>query len=172
MAHRISALFTDPHRAEQAVGSLMRNGFDRSQVEVLSSEPLLDLKLPTSGHEEKTRMTGAAMFGGLVGAVAGFSLAAATFTWMSLPTGGMPIIPLGPSGLITFEVTALGAIFGTVLTLLVEGRLPRTITGTELALFEAVADGSVLVSVHCTTQAQALSASSVLQDAGAEKVDP
>lgn len=60
--------------------------------------------------ERNSRIPVFALTGGLIGAAAGVSLAVLTSAAMRLPTGGMPIIAWPTVGIVTFELTALGAI--------------------------------------------------------------
>jgi len=171
MARTVYAVFNNPYQAERAVSQLVSNGFDRQLVAVRSSEPFLDRRLPVSADEEKTRIPLFALLGGVVGAIAGFSLAAATFTWMNLPTGGMSIVPLGPTGIITFEVTALGAIFGTLLTLFSEAELiRRTREDLDPKLAEAVADGRVLICVQCPAEEWVATVRNLMKEMNAETI--
>ena len=171
MARTVYAVFKNPDQAEHAVNQLVSSGFDRQLITVRSPEPFLDRKLPAPADEEKTWIPFFALLGGGGGALAGFSLASATFTWMNLPTGGMPIVPLGPTGIITFEVTALGAILATLITLLVEAGLGwRGEKDHDPELAEDVADGSMLVCVRCLADEWAASVINLMEDMGAEKV--
>jgi hypothetical protein len=170
MAKTVYAVFENLDQTETALGQLVRKGFGRDQVEVQSSEPFLDRRLLVSADEQKTRVSWFIILGGMAGAAAGFSLAAATFTWMNLPTGGMPMIPFGPTGIVVFESTALGAIFGAILMLLVEGGLARR-AQTEAAEFASeIADGGLLVCVQCQTDDQVVVVSDLMKDLGAERV--
>ena len=66
-------------------------------------------------------------------------------TEMSWPidVGGLPIFAWWPNLIITFELTMLGAILATVITLVVAARL-----GRGSALYDAeVSDGKILVGV-------------------------
>jgi hypothetical protein len=75
-------------------------------------------------QERKSRIPWFALAGGLLGGVVGLSLAALTSLALRLPTGGMPIIAWPTVGIVTFELTALGAIMATLSRFLWEGSLP------------------------------------------------
>jgi hypothetical protein len=61
-----------------------------------------------------------------------------------LVTGGMPIVAWYPNLVIIFEMTMLGAIVTTVVSLLVAAKLPRF----SKSLYDpAVSDGKILVGV-------------------------
>jgi hypothetical protein len=172
MAMTVYAVFGDPDQAEAAVSQLVSKGIDQRLVSVRSSEPLLEHRLPTSADKEKTRIPTLALLGGIVGAAFGVLLSVATYQWMNLPTGGMPIIPYGPTGIVTFEITAMGAIFGAVITLMLETGLGldnRPMKEGEADLGEDVADGGVLVCVRCPSDDQAATLGNLMTEFGAEK---
>ena len=64
-----------------------------------------------------------------------------------LVTGGMPIVAWWPNIVITFELTMLGAILTTVVSMLVAARLP---SAKRLLYDPAVSDGKILVGVSLT----------------------
>ena len=68
-----------------------------------------------------------------------------------LRTSGMPIVATWPNAIVVFEMTMLGAIAATVVTLLVAARLPR-----RLPRFydTAISDGYILVGVAGATDSQ------------------
>ena len=81
-----------------------------------------------------------------------------------LPTGGMPIVPLPTSGIITFEGMAIGAILMTVGTVLFECGLPglRSVAGP---LDHHLADDHVLITVQCGEDASTVWADGALETA-------
>lgn len=173
MAGVVYALLDDPAHAERAVDRLLAAGFGREWITVRSSEPFLEWRLPAGGEEQKSRIPFFALLGGFLGGGVGFSLAALTSMTMNLVTGGMPIIAPGPTGIVTFELTALGAIFGTVISLIAETGLGRGLRSSDLDdldLARAVADGALLVSAHCPSEKEITQATTALQEVGAAVV--
>jgi hypothetical protein len=70
-----------------------------------------------------------------------------------LPTGNMPIVSWWPNLIVIFELTMLGAILATVITLLVAGGLVRR----RPALYDPeVTDGKILVGVENPSRAEDL----------------
>ena len=65
-----------------------------------------------------------AALGGLAGGLFGYWLTSFTQRAYVLPTGGMPIVPPWTNGIIIYELTMLGAILVTLVTLLRTTRLP------------------------------------------------
>ena len=95
-------------------------------------------------QDHKTVMPWIAALGGIVGGIAGFTFAAYTQAVYPIPTGGMPIVPFYADGVITYELTMLGAILATLITLLFTARLPQW----KRQLYDPeVTDGKILVGV-------------------------
>src|SRR6266516_4184600 len=64
--------------------------------------------------------------GGALGLVLGYLLASGTQRAWPLSTGGMPIVAMWPNIIIMFELTMLGAILATVISLFITTKLPTT----------------------------------------------
>ncbi len=62
--------------------------------------------------------------GGIIGFVAGFSLAIFTSVQWELIVGGKPVIALIPFVIVGFEGTILLAVFGNIIGLLTQMRIP------------------------------------------------
>ena len=143
----IHAAFASPSDARDALDRLAEAGTPAGDIEVRSSIPLHDVR--TSGPAPRTRVPLMAVLGGLLGGIAAFSLFSLSSLAYPLPTGGMAIVPLPPSGIITFEGIAIGAILCTVGTVLFEGRLLRR--GSEPGPLDVhLAAGNIIVSVRST----------------------
>jgi hypothetical protein len=123
----IYALFPDPNSAQDAFDALRHAGssmgIDTGRIVVVSSEPFEGHDF--SGEDEKTYMFPLAALGGIVGGVLGYWLASFTQTSYPLPTGGMPIVTSWTNGIVIYELTMLGAILTTLVTLLVTAGLPN-----------------------------------------------
>ena len=76
------------------------------------------LKLPGS------RVGWFTLTGGIIGFFCGFALAAFTATRWSMIVGGKPVVALVPFFIVGFEFTILFAVFGNVLGLISQARLP------------------------------------------------
>ena len=86
-----------------------------------------------------------AVLGGLLGLCFAYWLTTMTEKAWPLPTGGMPIVAMWPNLIIMFELTMLGGILATVITLLIVTSLLRrqpTLYDTE------VSDSEILVGVQ------------------------
>ena len=138
-------IFNDVESAARAVERLVRAGFTEAQITSLSSVPYPDGVLVRTNR--RTRFRWVALAGGCAGAVAGFSLAAGTAWLYPVQTGDKPIIALFPTGIVTYEVTMLFAMIGTIVGMFLEMRLPAL--GKRL-YDPAIAEGciGICLSIH------------------------
>jgi hypothetical protein len=89
-----------------------------------------------------------AIAGAVIGFLTAYFLTSVTQRAWEINTGGMPIVSNWTNIIILFEMTMLGAVLSTVLTLLATARLP----GTLPALYDpAISDGRILVGVANAT---------------------
>jgi hypothetical protein len=156
-------LFHDPESALEAAGQLKGAGFERPEI----MSPI-----PIHGVEDvlgpkKSVIKRFTLFGGIFGALAGFSLAAGTAVLYLHPTGGRPIITIPPFMIITYEMTILCGILATVLGFLISARFPAI--RERLYMPESAVDKFV-VTVPCDSAEEFSSAESILRQAGAGEV--
>ena len=162
----IYALYSDPDDAQRAYDSLCGSGgapgFDERQIAVLSSEPFEGYDFFKQDH--KTVIPWIAALGGLVGGVLGFWFAAYTQAVYPIPTGGMPIVPFYADGIITYELTMLGAVLATLITVLITARLPNW----RRQLYDPeVSNGKILVGVIDAPEVSRAGVEKKLIEAGA-----
>jgi Alternative complex III, ActD subunit len=123
----IYALFPDPSSAQDAFDALRRAGsslgIDAGKIVVVTSEPFEGYDFST--QHARSHMFPLAALGGIAGGLLGYWLASFTQTSYPLPTGGMPIVTSWTNAIIIYEVTMLGAILTTVVTLLITAGLPN-----------------------------------------------
>ena len=138
----VYGLYTDGQSAQQAVNRVRAAGFAAHQITVLSAQPMEDYEF---GQVDKaTWMWWIACVGGLVGMATAFGLTWLTETSWPINVGGLPTFAWWPNLIIIFELTMLGAILATVMTLVVTARLGRSST-----LYDPeVSDGKILVGVE------------------------
>ena len=165
----IYALYPDPDSAQQAVHALRSSngtpGVDERHIAVVSSEPFDGYDFFQRDH--KTTIPWIAAAGGLVGGVGGFFFAAYTQAVYPIPTSGMPIVPLYADGIITYELTMLGAVVTTLFMLLITARLPNW----KRQLYDPeVSDGKILVGIIDPPDSSREQIERRLLDAGAERV--
>jgi len=127
--------------------------------EIFSSEPLHTQQVPN-------HLLAAAVWGGIVGALAGAGLSVLVFYIVNLHTGHMQIITLAPIGIILFGIAALTSIAAVLLELLREAGLLRRDLELPEDIRAELAHGSVAVLVRSATPA----IRKILNDAGARIV--
>jgi hypothetical protein len=155
-------IFRDVETAAKAVESLVKAGFAEAEITSLSSVPYPDgVLVKTDGH---TWFRWVALAGGIVGAVAGFLLAAGTAWVYPVQTGDKPIIAFYPTGIITYELTMLFAIIGTIIGMFLEMRLPPR---GERPYDPAIAEGHIGISVFVPSTDRKSRAESIMKEAGA-----
>jgi hypothetical protein len=113
------------------------------QIVVISSEPIEEYEF--SHRDKATWLYWIAGGGGALGLAIGTWLTRMTELAWPIPTGGMPIVSWWPNLIVMFELTMLGGILATVITLFITAKIPTT----ENQLYDlAVSDGKILVGVE------------------------
>jgi hypothetical protein len=120
----IYGLYDDPALAQQAVEELRKEGVPDHSITVITSQPYEEYEF--SHRYKSTWLFWIAAGGGALGMAGGLALAILTETSWPLVTGGMPIVAWWPNIIIMFELTMLGAILATVVSLFVTTELPTT----------------------------------------------
>jgi hypothetical protein len=160
----LTAEFVETEAVSKAVKSLTAEGFSGDEIELFSDVPVL---LPPGVLDRRSRISLMAVLGAAVNA----SLATAFiyYTQHNYPivTGGMPIFTGWSIGIVTGEMVGAGAVAGTILMLLWEGRLlfRRKRSGPPPVL----KPGSVFVQVSCL-DGQSVRAAGCLTKAGAVEI--
>jgi hypothetical protein len=138
----VYGLYDDGSAAQQAVNRLRAAGVTDRDITVMSAQPMEDFEFGHMGG--KSWMWWIACGGGLLGMATAFGLAWITEVWWPIDVGGLPTFAWWPNLIIIFELTMLGAILATVITLVISARLGRTSTIYD----PAVSDGKILVGVE------------------------
>jgi hypothetical protein len=165
----IYGLFPDTNSARRALTALRaacpQLHLNPKAIVIMSSEPLEEDGF--EWEEQRTVMPWLAPLGALVGAGVGYALSAFTQRTYPLPTGGMPIVAMWPTGIIMYELTMLGAILTTIVAFVVATGLPNY----KQRLYDPeVTNGKILVGVSemgsdCRAEVEQL-----LYQGGAEQV--
>jgi len=119
----ILGVFREIEGAAKTVESLIKEGFTEAQITSLTSVPYPDGVLVKTGW--RTWFRWLALVCGVAGAGAGFSLAAGTAWLYPVQTGDKPIIALFPTGIVTYELTMLFFMVGTIVGMFLEMKLPN-----------------------------------------------
>lgn len=165
----IYALYADPDAAQRAVHLLERDaaqsGVDTSKIEVLSSVPLEDAEF--TRREMRSRIPWLAALGGVAGGTAAYLFLTSVQRAFPIVTGGMPITPIWTNGIIVYEMTMLGVILTTLVTLLLKLRLPNW----RKRLYDsAVSEGLILVGVTNPVEGSLTHIENVFRQTGASEI--
>ncbi len=165
----IYGLFSNPDSARKALSALRTGSpelrIKKESIIVISSVPLEGEGL--GWNEQRSFMPWLAVAGGVLGGTAGYALASFTQRTYPLPTGGMPIVALWPTGIVIYELMMLGAILTTIVTFLITARLPRY----KNRIYDPeVSFGKVLVGVAEADRELGAKVKQTLQEQGAEQV--
>ncbi|MBI3047367.1 MAG: DUF3341 domain-containing protein [Acidobacteria bacterium] len=139
----VYGLYPDGQSAQQAVNRLRAAGLTDRDITVISAQPMEDFEF--GRMDDSTWMWWFACLGGLIGMSVGLALSWYTATAWPMNVGGLPTFAWWPKLIILFEMTMLGAILATVITLVVSAIIPRK--GQTLYDPE-VTDGKILVGVE------------------------
>lgn len=137
----VYGLYPDGVSAQQAVDRLRAAGVTDREITVLSSQPMEEHEF--GQMEKRTWMWWIACGGALVGMFSALGLAWLTEMSWPIDVGGLPAFAWWPNLIITFELTMLGAIVSTVITLIVTAFL-----GQGKLYDPEVSDGKILVGVE------------------------
>jgi len=133
-------LFDKPDAAQRAYTGLKRAGIATRDITVVSGEPFEAFEF--SHRDHSMILFRLALAGGVIGFISAVLLVRGTEMAWPIVTGGMPIVAWWPNLVIIFEMTMLGAIVTTVVSLLVTSSLPKF----GKTLYDpAVSDGKILV---------------------------
>ena len=139
----IYGLYSDGDSAQDAVNELRRAGVADRSIVVITSQPYEEYEF--SSRHKQTWIFWIAAAGGVVGLAAGLGLALLTELAWPIPTGGMPIVSWWPNIIIMFEMTLLGAILATVVSLFIMTELPTT----HSKIYDPeVSQGKIMVAVE------------------------
>ena len=157
----VYALYTDPETVQRAVDGVRALGVAEKDIVVMSSEPFEEYEF--SHRDKATWLHWIAGAGGVIGLTAGYLLTTTTSQLWPIRTSGMPIVATWPNTIVVFELTMLGAILATVLTLFLTAKLGRRLP----RLYDPeVSNGYILVGVEQPADDLVSPLSSALEAAG------
>ena len=135
-------LYASGQSAQEAVNRLRAAGLTDAQITIASAQPMEDFEF---GHiDKRSWLWWIACGGGLLGMLAAFGLTWLTAVSWPMNVGGLPTYAWWPNLIIIFELTMLGAILATVVSLVVTAGL-----GRRMGLYDPeVTDGQILVGVE------------------------
>ena len=121
LERHIMGLFKDEDRVVAAIKELKASSFNFIRVNM----PIPSHKIMKALNLKKSMVGWFTLGGGIFGFLGGFALAIFTATRWDMIVSGKPIIAIVPFIVVGFEATILCAVFGNVLGLLTQGRLPN-----------------------------------------------
>jgi hypothetical protein len=161
----IYGLYSTPDDAQRAFDKLREAGISEGEITVMSSEPLEEYEF--GSRDRHTVMPWIAVLGAAVGLTTAYLLTSVTQKSWAINTGGMPIVTNWTNIIIIFELTMLGAVFATVLTLLKTARLP----GRLPKFYDPeISRGKILVGVGQIDGARLATVESALKSIGVETI--
>ena len=161
----VYALYPDPDAAQRAVNGLQAAGLSHEQITVMSGEPFE--AQPFAHGDSATWLWYIAVLGGFIGLTLATWLTRMTELAWPLQTGNMPIVAWWPNMIVMFELTMLGAIVATVLTLFITAKLPSRVP----PLYDPeVTNGMILVGVVNPPQAKLPDLERALRAGGATEL--
>ena len=157
--------FRDKDPVAAAIRRLRAEGISPNDLDLFSEEPV---ELPRSVLDRPSRMSLASVLGAIT-----FGVAATSFIYWAqhnykLVTGGMPLFSFWATGVITYEMTMLGAVVTTFAWFLWESGLIRKRDRT--APVPEVPPGSICMRVRCPAE-QSGRVSEAMRQAGAIEVE-
>jgi hypothetical protein len=117
----IMGLFKNEDHVISAVEALKTSPYEFIRV----NTPIPSHKIMQALNLKKSKVGWFTLCGGILGFLAGFGLAAFTATRWNLIVSGKPILAIIPFVVVGFEATILFAVFGNVIGLLTQMRLPN-----------------------------------------------
>ncbi len=161
----ILGIFRDVETAARAVERLVETGFPEERITSLTSVPYPDGVLVKT--EPRSWFRWVSLVCGIIGAGTGFFLAAGTAWLYPVQTGDKPIIAPYPTGIITYELTMLFAIIGTMVGMFLEMRLPPW---GKRPYDPAIANGCIGISVSIASGEQGWWAEEIMKKNGALRI--
>jgi len=118
----IMGLFKDENRVVSAIEALKATGYQFIRV----NTPIPSHKIMAALNLKKSKVGWFTLCGGIIGFFGGFALAIFAATRWNLIVGGKPVIAIVPFVVVGFEATILCAVFGNVLGLITQARIPSS----------------------------------------------
>ena len=117
----IMGLFNNEDMVVAAIKELKQSSYEFVRV----NTPIPSHKIMDALKLKKSWVGWFTLCGGILGFLGGFALAIFTATRWDLIVSGKPIIAIVPFVVVGFEATILGSVFGNVIGLLTQTRLPN-----------------------------------------------
>jgi molybdopterin-containing oxidoreductase family membrane subunit len=116
----IMGIFNDEDQVVSTLAALKKTAYQFQRVH----SPIPSHKIMSALNLKKSKVGYFTLAGGILGLISGFALAVYCSIEWNLIVSGKPIISLIPFFIVGFEFTILFAVFGNVIGLLTQTRLP------------------------------------------------
>jgi molybdopterin-containing oxidoreductase family membrane subunit len=113
--------FKEEREAAAAIEALKKSSWELDRVHT----PFPSHKISNALKERKSRVGYFTLLGGMIGFFSGFALAVYTAVQWNIIVSGKPVVAWIPFLIVGFEFTILFAVFGNVVGLLSQARLPE-----------------------------------------------
>lgn len=143
----VYALYSEGSAAQRAVDALRNAGLPDSEITVITSEPMEDFEFSHIG--KKNKLWWVACGGGLLGLVGSIALTRFTAQAWPMNVGNMATVAWWAFLVPIFEMTMLGAILATVVTLIAGSGLMRR---RHFLYDPEVTSGKILVGIENPSQ--------------------
>jgi molybdopterin-containing oxidoreductase family membrane subunit len=117
----IMGLFKDEDQVVSTLAALKESAYKFQRVH----SPIPSHKIMAALDLKKSKVGWFTLAGGILGLISGFALAIFCAVQWNLNVSGKPVISLIPFFIVGFEFTILFAVFGNVIGLLTQARLPN-----------------------------------------------
>ncbi|MCM2265228.1 MAG: DUF3341 domain-containing protein [Desulfuromonadales bacterium] len=158
-------VFASVEQAAAAVDRLVQAGYDQATITSVTSVPYPPGVFVHTQRRSWLHWVTAG--GALLGAGAGFALAAGTAWLYPVQTGDKPIVALFPTGIIAYEFMMLCALLGTMIGMFLEMGLPEF---KRRAYDPEIANGLIGIAVTFADETQRHDAEQALYSAGALRI--
>jgi molybdopterin-containing oxidoreductase family membrane subunit len=118
----IMGLFKSEDSVVSTIQALKQSSYKFIRV----NTPIPSHKIMDALKLKKSMVGWFTLFGGITGFIGGFALAIYTAVQWNMIVSGKPIVAIIPFIVVGFEATILGSVFGNVLGLLTQTRLPSS----------------------------------------------
>ena len=130
----IMGLFNDEDQVVSTIAALKETAYQFQRVHC----PIPSHKIMAALDLKKSKVGWFTLVGGILGLISGFALAIYCSTQWNLIVSGKPIISLIPFFIVGFELTILFAVFGNVIGLFTQAKLP---TSKRMAFYDPRCSG-------------------------------
>ena len=117
----IMGLFKDEDQVVSTLSALKKSAYKFKRVH----SPIPSHKIMAALDLKKSKVGWFTLAGGIFGLISGFALAIFCAVQWNLIVSGKPVISLIPFFIVGFEATILFAVFGNIIGMLTQTRLPR-----------------------------------------------